>query len=152
MIIFFVSFHWAGLAGSGSDLLLDTLLETGPSLLPGEGLEAAVHAVLHHRNELLVGQEAVPIIVEDLKTKIVMLMLATMIPAMLDRQPYVRTWKTVWTRCGLRDLPVQMVTARLNSSSEMALSASVYIRMAIWKSSKLLRKRQKSRNSSNVMP
>ena len=42
----------------------------------------------------------------------------------------------MWTRWGLSFLPVQMVTARENSSSEMALSASVYMRMAIWEDSR----------------
>ena len=49
------------------DFLLDAPLEPGPSLLAAEALEAAVHAVFHHRNELLVTEQAVAVVVKDLK-------------------------------------------------------------------------------------
>ena len=62
------------------------------------------------------------------------------------------TWKTVLTTCWDSCLPVQIETALINSSGDIALSARVYIFMAIWKSSRLLRNRQKSLNSSKVMP
>ncbi len=52
-----------------SDFLLDTPLEAGPTFLPAEGLQAAVHAVLHHRDELLVAQHAVAVVVKNLKQK-----------------------------------------------------------------------------------
>ena len=50
------------------DFLLDALLEPGPALLPAEGLQAPVDAILHHRDELLVAQEAVAVVVEYLKS------------------------------------------------------------------------------------
>ena len=62
------------------------------------------------------------------------------------------TWKTVLTTCWDSCLPVQIETALINSSGDIALSARVYIFMAIWKSSRLLRNKQKSLNSSKVMP
>ena len=62
------------------------------------------------------------------------------------------TWKTVLTTCWDNCLPVQIETALINSSGDIALSARVYIFMAIWKSSRLLRNKQKSLNSSKVMP
>ncbi len=52
-----------------SDFLLDTPLEAGPTFLPAEGLQAAVHSVLHHRDELLVAQHAVAVVVKNLKQK-----------------------------------------------------------------------------------
>ena len=85
--------------------------------------------------------------------------------------------KTVRTTCGLSSEPVQILTARWNSSaannksksvqsksatfrftcgwgvpSEIGRSARLYMRMATAKSSRLLRKVQKTRNSWNVMP
>jgi len=62
------------------------------------------------------------------------------------------TWKTVETTWGESCLPVQIATALENSSGAIALSAKVYILIAISKSSKLFKKRQKSLNSSKVMP
>ena len=50
------------------DFLLDALLEPGPALLPAEGLQAPVDPILHHRDELLVAQEAVAVVVEYLKS------------------------------------------------------------------------------------
>ena len=49
--------------------MFDAPLEPGPSLLAAEALEAAVHAVLHHRNELLVTEQAVAVVVKDLKVE-----------------------------------------------------------------------------------
>ena len=46
--------------------LLHALLESAPPFLPGEGLESAVDPVLHHGDELLVGEHAVAVVVEDL--------------------------------------------------------------------------------------
>ena len=49
------------------DLLLDAPLEARPPLLAAEALEAAVHAVLHHGDELLVAEQAVAVVVKDLQ-------------------------------------------------------------------------------------
>ena len=51
----------------GPDLLLNTFFEPRPALLTAEGLEAPVHPVLHHGDELLIAQKAVAVVVEDLK-------------------------------------------------------------------------------------
>ena len=51
----------------GLHLLLDALLEASPALLAAKALEAAVHAVLHHRDELLVTEQAVAVVVKDLQ-------------------------------------------------------------------------------------
>ena len=49
-----------------SNFLLDALLEPRPSFLTAERLQASVDAVLHHRDELLVAEQAVAVVVENL--------------------------------------------------------------------------------------